>query len=181
MTYSAVALPPSVFLHLEMTEKTDIDRYPHMFSLYNIRVATPAVKLNSGRLPGKVRLVVKDYIPPCDIFRGFYESPFVAARLQAFTVRHVGEGPGIISTHYEAQLAGYSIQRPVFMAFQAWYHVVRRPLPLVVKRLHEMTISAYRRIRYHDFPQEEIPDHQKAEDYTYSYSGDFHRELPYFR
>jgi hypothetical protein len=163
VTDPALIFPVPGVLRIEMAEETDVDRYPHMFSLNYIGVAAPAVKTYPPRLPREVRLVVKDDIPSRQIFGRFYQSSIVAAGLQAFPIRHVSERPGIVSPHKEPELARQSLHRAVLMALQAGHHVVRRPLPLVVEGFDKMTTLAYGRIRDHDFAQKKITDNQKGQ------------------
>ena len=151
-----------------MAKETDVDRHLHVFPLYDIGVAAAAVKPYSARLSGKVGLMVKDDVPPCEIDSRLYQSPFMTSVLKAFAVGHVGKGAGIVSPQEKPKLARNSLHRSVFMTFQAGNHMVSRPLPLVIERLDKMTAPAYGRTGNHHFPQEKIADKQECHHNAYN-------------
>ena len=108
-----LSLIPSV----QVAEETDIHRHLHMFSLYNIRMAAPAMQLHPADVLHKMGLMVKDDIPLRENHLRFNEPSLMATRLQAVSVGDIRQWSWIVGAGHKLELSGKRVQETVLVAF----------------------------------------------------------------
>jgi len=161
VAYSAFLLPLFLVSSVDVAEETDIHRNLHVFSLYNIRMAAPAMQLHPADVLHKMGFMVKDDIPLRENHLRFNEPSFMAARLQTVPVGNICQWSWIVGAGHKLELSGKRVQETVLVAFKARYHLVCRPLPFIVIRSDEMAEFADNRSFDHDFLKKKIGGRQE--------------------